>query len=89
MRKYVIFIKSDESKVIPKEFITHFFIKGMKKKGFRKHHVEVEAENEKEAINKLNEHSEGYLDSLRELSGSAVICGVCFIVIVLISFFRQ
>ncbi len=88
MRKYVIFIKSDESKVIPKESVTHFFIKEMKQKGFRKHHVEVEAENEKEAINKLNENSEGYLNSLRELSGSTVICSVCVIIVALIYFFR-
>ncbi len=87
MRKYVIFIKSDESKVIPKEFVTPLLIKDMKQKGFRKHHVEVDAENKKEAIDKLNDHSEGYLNSLRELSGSAVICGVCVIIITLIYFF--
>jgi len=32
MHKYVVFIKSDESKVIPKESVTHSLIKDMKKK---------------------------------------------------------
>ncbi|WP_213990938.1 hypothetical protein [Sodalis sp. dw_96] len=88
MRKYIIFIKSDASKVIPKEFVTRLFIKGMKQKGFSRYHIEVEAENEKEAINKLNENNEGYLDSLRELSGSAVICSVCVIIMALIYLLR-
>jgi len=88
MQKYVIFIKTDESKVIQKESVTSSFIKDMKQKGFRKHHIEVEAENEKEAIIKLNEHSEGYLSSLKDLSGSAVICAVCFGVVALIYIFR-
>lgn len=89
MRKYVFFIKSDKSKVIQKEYVTHSFIQEMKQKGFRKHHIEVEAENEKEAIDKLNENSESYLSSLREFSGNAVICAVVFGVMALIYFFRS
>jgi hypothetical protein len=89
MRKYVVFIKSDESKVIPKESVTHSLIKDMKKKGFRKHHVEVDAENEREAIVKLNKNSEDYLNSLREFSGSIFICSVCVIIISLVYIFSQ
>jgi len=89
MRKYVVFIKSDESKVIPKESVTHSLIKDMKKEGFRKHHVEVDAKNEREAIDKLNKNSEDYLNSLREFSGDIFICSVCVIIISLVCIFSQ
>ncbi|MGQ8843782.1 hypothetical protein [Serratia plymuthica] len=89
MRKYVVFIKSDDSKVIQKESVTHSLIKDMKKKGFRKHHVEVDAENEREAIDKLNKNSEDYLNSLREFSGDIFICSVCVIIVFLFCIFRQ
>ncbi|MGQ6160456.1 hypothetical protein ACUNG6_21475, partial [Serratia sp. IR-2025] len=68
MNRYVIFIKSDESKVLKKEIVTRELIKDMKQKGFRKHRVEVEAENESDAINKLNKNSNDYLDSLKDFS---------------------
>lgn len=89
MQKYVIFIKSDDSKVFPKESVTYLLIRELKQKWFRKHHIEIDAENEKEAINKLNEFSNGYLNSLKEISGGAVICGVSVIITALIYFFRS
>ncbi|WP_240116257.1 hypothetical protein [Erwinia endophytica] len=61
----------------------------MKHQGYRKHHVEVEAENEKDARNKFNEFNRGYLDSIRELSGSAVICAVSVIAITIIFIIRS
>lgn len=89
MHKYVVFIKNRESNAIQKESVTGSLIKDMKQKGFRKHHIEVNAESEKEAINQLNEHSEDYLSSLREFSGSAVICAVCVGIIALVYIFRS
>lgn len=89
--KYNVFIKNDESKqiskAVPKNLVTNGFVQEMKQKGFTKHFVEVEAENESEAITKLNEHNEGYLHSLKDLSGSAVICAICGIVVALIYLF--
>lgn len=84
MVKYVVFIKNDESKAIAKAFpkaeATHLIAQEMKKQGFRKHFVEVDAENESEAIAKLNEHNSGYLNALGEFSGSIVIIS-CVVVI--------
>lgn len=77
MRKYIVYINNDQSHVTPKELATPAFTKEMKKKGFRKHHVEVEAESEKDAMTKLHAHSEEYFNSLKELSGNAVICAIC------------
>ncbi|WP_236127772.1 hypothetical protein [Cedecea colo] len=89
--KYIVFIKNDRSKAIskamPKNSVTHSFVQEMKQKGFRRHFVEVEAENENQAIIKLNEHNEGYLHSLKELSTSAVICAVSVVIITLIYLF--
>ncbi|OKP53707.1 hypothetical protein A8A12_04940 [Serratia marcescens] len=87
MNKYVVFIKSDESRVLRKEVVTREIIKDMKRKGFRKHHVEVDAENESDAINKLNKNSNDYLDSLRNFSGDLLFCSICVIVMVMVYLF--
>lgn len=87
MNKYVVFIKSDESRVLRKEVVTREIIKDMKRKGFRKHYVEVEAENENDAINKLNKNSNDYLDSLKNFSGDLLFCSICVIVMVMVYLF--
>lgn len=89
MNKYVVFIKSDKTEVVLKEQATRDFIKNMKKKGFRKHIVEVEADNEKEAITKVNKESQDYLDSLSEYSGNIVIISVVVILMAVVYFFRS
>ncbi|HGE6662707.1 MULTISPECIES: hypothetical protein [Serratia] len=86
MNRYVIFIKSDESKVLRKEVVTREIIKGMKQKGFRKHHIEVEADNESDAIRKLNKNSNDYLDSLRGFSGDLLFCSIFVIVMTIVYF---
>ncbi|ASM24550.1 MULTISPECIES: hypothetical protein [Serratia] len=88
MNKYVVFIKSDESRVQRKEVVTREIIKDMKQKGFRKHHIEVEAENENDAINQLNKNSNDYLDSLRNFSGDLLFCSVFVIVMVMVYLFN-
>ncbi|WP_434463125.1 hypothetical protein ACMV5L_06285 [Serratia plymuthica] len=87
MNRYVIFIKSDASRVLKKEVVTREIIKDMKLKGFRKHHVEVDAENEVEAISKLNKNSNDYLDSLKDFSGNLLICSICVVVMAIVYFF--
>ncbi|MEL7886380.1 hypothetical protein [Serratia marcescens] len=86
MNKYVVFIKSDASRVLRKEVVTREIIKEMRRRGFRKHHVEVEAENETDAINKLNKNSNDYLDSLRNFSGDLWFCSICVIAMALVYF---
>ncbi|CUY14076.1 Uncharacterised protein [Serratia marcescens] len=87
MNRYVVFIKSDESRVLRKDVVTREIIKDMKLKGFRKHHVEVEADNESDAINKLNKNSNDYLDSLKNFSGDLLLCSICIIVMAIVYFF--
>lgn len=89
MNKYVVFIKSDKAEVVLKEQATRDFVKTMKRKGYRKHIVEVEAENEKEAITKVNKESEDYLDSLSEYSGNIVIISAIVILMAVVYFFKS
>lgn len=85
MGKYVIYIKSDESKVIPKELVTHIFTKEMRKEGFRKYHIVFEAESEKDAIDKLNKYGEGNLNALADFSGSIFFyCAISVLLIVVL-----
>ncbi|RZA54838.1 hypothetical protein EVY46_13080 [Serratia marcescens] len=86
MNRYVVFIKSDESRVLRKEVVTREIIKDMKRKGFRKHHVEVDAQDENDAINKLNKNSNDYLDSLRNFSGDLWFCSICVIAMAIVYF---
>ncbi|WP_317981148.1 hypothetical protein [Tenebrionibacter intestinalis] len=87
MEKYIIFINEDKTKVIAKTLLTQDLTRKLKKQGFRKHHIEVNAENENDAINKVNKECNEHLDSLKDFSGGLVICSVCFIIIALVSFF--
>ncbi|WP_338326839.1 hypothetical protein [Yersinia ruckeri] len=59
----------------------------MKQKGFRQHHVEVEADNESEAINKLNKNSSDYLDSLKDYSGNLLIYSIFVVIMAIVYFF--
>ncbi|EZQ65576.1 hypothetical protein AF54_00394 [Serratia marcescens BIDMC 81] len=86
MNRYVVFIKSDESKVLRKEVVTREIIKDMKQKGFRKHPIEVEADNESDAIKKINKNSNDYLDSLRNFSGDLLFCSIFVIVMTIVYF---
>ncbi|EPE9888993.1 hypothetical protein [Yersinia ruckeri] len=67
--------------------VTREIIKEMKQKGFRQHHVEVEADNESEAINKLNKNSSDYLDSLKDYSGNLLICSIFVVIMAIVYFF--
>uniref|UniRef100_A0A9X8YQM0 Uncharacterized protein n=2 Tax=Serratia marcescens TaxID=615 RepID=A0A9X8YQM0_SERMA len=86
MNRYIFFIKRDESKVLRKEVVTREIIKDMKRKGFRKHHIEVEADNGSDAIKKLNKNSTDYLDSLKYFSGDLLFCSICVIVMTIVYF---
>lgn len=81
MAQYVVFIKNGEAKALLKKAVTHKSAQQMKRNGFSKHFMEVEAENEKDAIKKLNEHNNEYLSSLGEFSGNVFI--ISFVVIIL------
>ncbi|MDU4091896.1 MAG: hypothetical protein E7H57_01260 [Pantoea sp.] len=81
MNKYVIFISDNKSKAVLKEKVTRAVIKQMKENGFRKYHVEIAAENEKDAVLKLNDSNESYLTALADFSGNILFLAVIIIII--------
>ncbi|MCE9994247.1 hypothetical protein LZ633_19915 [Enterobacter asburiae] len=87
MNKYVFFIKENKAQVMLKEQATCEIIKVLKDNGYIKHNVEVEAENENDAIKKLNKAGEDNLDSLSEYSGNILIISVVVILMAVAYFF--
>lgn len=87
MSKYVIFISSSGGKAVPKELVTYSFTRDMKKKGFRKHHIEVEAESEEDAVKELNKFNEGFMKDVKEYTGSIIIISVCVILTLIVYLF--
>lgn len=85
MHTYVIFYKNKSAKVVHKENVTQLLNKELKQKGFRKHPIEVDAENEKEAISTLNEDGVQYLNELGAFSGNVFFyCASILVVCILI-----
>lgn len=88
MNNYVIFISHNKAEAILKENVTRAVIKQMKEKGFTKHHVEIAAENGKDAILKLNESNKSYLAALEVFSGNVLFLAVIIILMSALYFFK-
>lgn len=86
MKKYVFLTRGDETKIISKHTLNREALKALKKQGFKKHHIEVEAENEQEAITKLHKDNEDNLNALGEFSGH-MLYTVFFAFLALIAFY--
>ena len=89
MGKYVIFISSRGGKAVPKDQVTSSLIKEMKRQGFRKHHVEVEAENENDAVKALNRFNDDYLTEVKEYTASVIFVCLCAIVAFIVFLFSN
>ena len=89
MGKYVIFISSRGGKAVPKEAVTSSLLKEMKRQGFRKHHVEVEAENENDAVKALNRFNDDYLTEVKEYTASVIFVCLCAIVAFIVFLFSN
>ncbi|SCC70066.1 hypothetical protein [Kosakonia oryziphila] len=70
MNSYIIFIKDNESKVLKVNNVTREHSKELKSKGFTKYPYTIEANNEKDAIAKLNKQGEEHLYDLSQFSGN-------------------
>lgn len=86
MHTYIIFYNNKSAKVVQKDNVTQLLINELKQNGFRKHPIEVDAENEKEAISKLNEDGVQYLNELGAFSGNVFFyCAGILVVCILIA----
>jgi len=86
MKKYVFMTNGEETKVISKQTLSRDALKALKKQGYKKHHIEVDAENEQEAITKLHKDNEDNLNALGEFSGHMLYV-VFFALLALIFFY--
>lgn len=84
--KYIFLTKGDETKVMAKQTLDRQALKALKTRGFKKHNIEVEAENEREAIEKLHKDNEDNLNALGDFSGH-MLYAVFFGVLVLVVFY--
>ncbi len=89
MGKYVIFISRRDGKAVPKDRVTSSLIKEMKQQGFRKHHVEVDAENEQDAVKTLNKFNDDFLTEVKEYGGSVIFVCLSAIVIFIVFLFSN
>jgi len=70
MNSYIVFIKGNESKVLTADIVTRQLSRDLKKNGFTKYPYTIEANNEKDAIQKLNKQGEEHLNDLSQFSGN-------------------
>ncbi|AIR66891.1 hypothetical protein [Cedecea neteri] len=84
MNNYIVFIKDNESKVLMADLVTRELSRDMKDKGYTKYPYKIEADNEKDAIQKLNKQGRDHLNELSQFSGSIFFyCAVLVVGLVL------
>ncbi|MEZ3501292.1 hypothetical protein [Pantoea sp. KPR_PJ] len=88
MNKYVIFFKDTTCQIIKKDLINRELIKGMRRRGYKKHPVEVEAESEKEARVKFNDFSRDSLNVLKDFSDNWLFCTLIVVAMALLFIIR-
>lgn len=82
METYTFYVKDKKVQVMPKRELTGAETNKLKEKGFKKHHIEVEAMSKKDAIVKLNENTDENLEALRNYAGDYLFSSV-FIMLIL------
>lgn len=90
MNSYIIFIKDNESKVLVDDNVTRELTRELKAKGFAKYPYKIEANNEKEAIQKLNEQGNDHLNELSQFSGNIFFyCAILVVGVVVALIFSR
>ncbi|WP_300002431.1 hypothetical protein [uncultured Cedecea sp.] len=85
MKRFVIFLKDDETKVVVETNVTREMSKDLKKKGFARYPYAIEAIDGHEAINKLNQQGEKHLNELSQFSGSIFFYCAILVVFVVVA----
>lgn len=80
MKTYVFYVRNKDIKVINKNELTKSEKDKLKKSGFKKYYLEIDANDKNDAIERLNERTNENLDALISFSGSYVFSTI-FIVI--------
>lgn len=86
MNNYIVFIKGNESKVITKNLMTKDVSRELKGKGFTRYPYAIEANNEKEAIQKLNNQGDEHLNALSEYSNTIFFYCALLVISLVVAF---
>ena len=76
MKAYVFYYNESDARVFTKESVNHEAAALLKRKGYKKHHFEVDAASAKEAIAKLKKNDEDYLKELKDYSDDLLFVGL-------------
>ncbi|NIY46533.1 hypothetical protein [Cedecea colo] len=86
MNNYIVFIKDKKSKVIIADRVTRALTSELKSKGFAKYPYIIAADNEKDAVQKLNKEGKEHLNALSEYSGNVFFYCAILVVGLVIAF---
>lgn len=84
MEKYVFFTKDNTSQIVKKNLLSKEKLSELKARGYKKHHVEIDAESEGQAKKRFDRFNNDYLDALKGFSGNAVICALPVIILTIL-----
>ncbi|WP_318375424.1 hypothetical protein [Enterobacter sp.] len=76
MKIYAFYYNESDARVFAKESINQEAAALLKRKGYKKHHFEVEALSAQEAIAKLKKNDDDYLNELKDYSDDLLFVGL-------------
>ncbi|MCL5501727.1 hypothetical protein SAMN05216563_1105 [Phytobacter palmae] len=76
MSVYVFYYNESGARVFTKSSVNEEAKELLKRKGYKKHHFEVEAESAKDAIAMMKQNDDEYLKELKDYSDSLLFVGL-------------
>lgn len=83
MSVYVFYYNESGARVFPKSSVNEEAKALLKRKGYKKHHFEVDADSAKDAIAMIKQNDDEYLKELKDYSDSLLFVGLAGIASVL------
>lgn len=80
MKTYTFYTKGECVKIVLKSKLSEYDKIKLKKEGFKKHPIEVEAFNESDAAKKLQKNTDENLKDLNAFSGNYVFSAIVIII---------
>lgn len=87
MQTYIFYVKEENVITIPKNNLTDLERSRLTSNGFKKHYLEVEANDEKDAAKKLNELNNENLNALSEFSGNHLFTAIFIVGALILAYF--
>ncbi|HFL1539409.1 TPA: hypothetical protein ACG1QB_004261 [Enterobacter asburiae] len=87
MQTYVFYVKEKNVRIIPKNELTDLERSRLTSNGFKKYHLEVEANDKKDAARKLNDINNENLNALSEFTGSHLFTAAFIVGALILAYF--